>query len=101
MNSYKLTLLLAALLGSAGIASSEETTAPAGVKAPFKNYWDANSWEAGSSGSFWRATSQTPQPASPTKKLASRNSTPHSKGASPSTSSRTETNHVLHRQSEK
>lgn len=30
------------------------------VTAPFKNHWDANSWEAGSGENFWKATKEKP-----------------------------------------
>lgn len=64
-----LTALFAVVLSTSFVAAEDkQATAKQAVakpakdvtvKAPFKNHWDANSWEAGSGDNFWKATDKT------------------------------------------
>ena len=47
---------------STGNQSAAKETKAITVKAPFKNHWDANSWEAGSGDNFWKASNKSTNP---------------------------------------
>ncbi len=102
MKGYLHTALLLGILAQQGFASDQETKTNSAVKAPFHNYWDANTWEKDSGSKFWHAginrskspmvSSQAPNPKKPL--TADGRSTPPP-------SSLTETQSALHRRSEK
>jgi hypothetical protein len=50
--SFPLLLIPALLLSVVSMAKEKKEAVK---KAPIAQYWDANSWEEGSSASFWRA----------------------------------------------
>mgnify|MGYP003641464540 CR=1 FL=1 len=91
--------MLIGLMAHPLAASDLEAQSESNVKAPFKNYWNSESWEKDSSTNFWRSTS--PTSAQTSEPTASGASTSDAKKAHPTTSSRTETKSALHRQSEK
>jgi len=71
--TLKLTLVFGSILFlSSSFGDETKTDQPAieNVKAPFANYWDAESWEKGSTDNFWNATSDSSREISPKRSFA-------------------------------
>ncbi len=59
----KLSLILPAVfltIAISAVADEKSRSADQCAKAHSPDYWDANTWEAGSGATFWRATTTQP-----------------------------------------